>query len=125
MQAALIRSAAGGRGARQLRILRVWRGCHRFWFSPEKTLAQGHGNFVFYESGEAWRGESLLFGFEKAGSQPGRGGWVLGAGCWGWGGVPAEELGRRTKIALHLDESSTEIDRVRNSDTASPVEARR
>ena len=36
MQAALFRPAAGGRGARQLRILRVWRGCDRFWFSPEK-----------------------------------------------------------------------------------------
>ena len=95
MQAALIRSAAGGRGARQLRILRVWRGCHRFWLSPEKTLAQGHGNFVFYESGEAWRGESLLFGFEKAGSQPGRGGWVLGAGGWGVGVGVGWGAGRR------------------------------
>ena len=41
MQAALFRSAAGGRGARQLRILRVWRGCDRFWFSPEKFSGPG------------------------------------------------------------------------------------
>ena len=41
MQAALFRPAAGGRGARQLRILRVWRGCDRFWFSPEKFSGPG------------------------------------------------------------------------------------
>ena len=82
MQAALFRPAAGGRGARQLRILRVWRGCDRFWFSPEK-FRPGDTATLYFTS-RVRLGEAKVFCSALKKPALSRGGvagcWVLGAG---------------------------------------------